>query len=107
MDAIDGTASFRYLAPQAALAPVVLDSPHSGSRYPDDFGSIAPLSVLRRGEDAFVDELFGSAPGPGAALIAAEFPRIYIDPHRDVGDLDPTMLDGPSTEAGRVGNKDW
>src|SRR3546814_92945 len=105
MDAIDGTASFRYLAPQAALAPVVLDSPHSGSRYPDDFGSIAPLSVLRRGEDAFVDELFGSAPGHGAALIAAEFPRIYIDPNRDVGDLDPTMLDGPWPDALVPGRK--
>lgn len=95
MNAIDPQPAFRYLAPQATAAPAVFDSPHSGSRYPDDFGSIAPLSVLRRGEDAFVDELFGSAPGHGAALIAAQFPRIYIDPNRDVGDLDPAMLDGP------------
>lgn len=95
MDAIDSHASFRYLAPRAAAAPAVFDSPHSGTRYPSDFRSIAPLSVLRRAEDAFVDELFGSTPGHGAPLIAAEFPRIYIDPNRDLVDLDPAMLDGP------------
>src|SRR3546814_12826902 len=82
MDEIDGTASFRNLAPQAALAPVVLDSPHSGSRYPDAFGSLAPLPVLRRGADALADALFGSAPGPGAALTAPAFPRIHL-PRQD------------------------
>src|SRR3546814_12671798 len=46
-----------------------------------------------------------SAPGHGAALIAAEFPRIYIDPNRDVGDLDPTMLDGPWPDALVPGRK--
>ncbi len=98
MNQTESHASFRYLAPQAAAAPVVFDSPHSGADYPDDFGSIAPLSVLRRGEDAFVDELFGSAPRHGAPLIAARFPRIYIDPNRDLIDLDPAMLDGPWPE---------
>jgi N-formylglutamate amidohydrolase len=88
-------ASLRILEPQGAPAPVVFDSPHSGTDYPDDFGTIAPLSVLRRSEDAFVDELFAAAPRHGAQLIAALFPRIYIDPNRDLIDLDPAMLDGP------------
>jgi N-formylglutamate amidohydrolase len=88
-------ASLRILEPQGAPAPVVFDSPHSGTDYPDDFGTIAPLSVLRRSEDAFVDELFAAAPRHGAPLIAALFPRIYIDPNRDLIDLDPAMLDGP------------
>ncbi|MGE5766303.1 MAG: N-formylglutamate amidohydrolase [Bacteroidota bacterium] len=92
------SASFHHLAPQAAPAPVVFDSPHSGTEYPADFCSIAPLAVLRRAEDAFVDELFGSAPRHGAPLIAARFPRIYIDPNRDLVDLDPAMLDGPWPE---------
>jgi len=90
--------SFRYLSPQAAPAPAVFDSPHSGTAYPEDFGSVAPLSILRRSEDAFVDELFRSAPSHGAPLIAAQFPRIYIDPNRDLVDLDPAMLDGPWPE---------
>jgi N-formylglutamate amidohydrolase len=83
------------MPPRGAAVAAVFDSPHSGTTYPADFGSIAPLSVLRRAEDAFVDELFSSAPDHGAALIAAEFPRIYIDPNRDLIDLDPAMLDGP------------
>ncbi|WP_299621595.1 N-formylglutamate amidohydrolase [Pelagibius sp.] len=85
----------RCIAPRGAPVPVVFDSPHSGMRYPEDFGSIAPLSVLRRSEDAFVDELYSAAPDHGAPLIAADFPRIYIDPNRALIDLDPAMLDGP------------
>lgn len=91
-------AAFRVLPPEGEPAPAVFDSPHSGARYPEDFRSIAPLAVLRCAEDAFVDELFGSAPRHGAPLIAAQFPRIYIDPNRDLVDLDPAMLDGPWPE---------
>jgi N-formylglutamate amidohydrolase len=94
MTATDPNASLRITEPQAEPAPVVFDSPHSGTDYPDDFGTIAPLSILRRSEDAFVDELFAAAPRHGAPLIAARFPRIYIDPNRDLTDLDPAMLDG-------------
>ena len=34
--------------------PLVLDSPHSGTRYPDDFGSALDLATLRRAEDTHV-----------------------------------------------------
>ena len=87
--------AFRFLPPTSSPAAAVFDSPHSGTAYPEDFRSIAPMTEIRRSEDAFVDELFGSAPGHGAAMIAATFPRIYIDPNRDLIDLDPAMLDGP------------
>ena len=30
--------------------PLVLDSPHSGTQYPDDFGSALDLATLRRAE---------------------------------------------------------
>ena len=39
--------------------PLVLDSPHSGAVYPEDFAYCCPLPVLRRAEDAYVDELYG------------------------------------------------
>lgn len=94
MNSIDPDTSFTSVAPRTTPVPAIFDSPHSGTNYPEDFGSIAPLSVMRRSEDAFVDELFASAPDHGAPLIAAEFPRIYIDPNRDLIDLDPAMLDG-------------
>ena len=77
----------------APWAPIVLDSPHSGRTYPQDFRYAAPLAVLRRGEDTFVDELFDPQ-GSGALLIAAQFPRTYIDPNRPADDLDLAMLAG-------------
>jgi N-formylglutamate amidohydrolase len=53
------------------------------------------LPVLRRAEDAYVDELFAAAPDYGATLIGALFPRSYIDPNRAPDDLDPGLLTGP------------
>jgi N-formylglutamate deformylase len=73
--------------------PLVFDSPHSGTGYPSDFRSVLPIETLRHGEDRFVDELFALAPQHGIALIAARFARSYIDPNRDVCDIDPSMLD--------------
>ena len=79
----------------AAAAPVVYDSPHSGRLYPEDFGHAAPLALLRRAEDAFVDELLADAPGEGIWLLAALFPRSYIDPNRHEADIDETLLAEP------------
>ncbi len=76
-----------------AALPLVFDSPHSGAAYPRDFGYAAPFDILRRAEDAFVDELFAAAPDHGAGFLAALFPRSYIDPNRHEADLDATLLD--------------
>lgn len=81
--------------PTAAALPIVVDSPHSGSVYPDDFGHAAPFELLRRGEDLFVDRLYEHTPRYGATLVAANFPRAYIDPNRRLEDLDTDMLDAP------------
>ena len=78
--------------PAGTPAPVLLDSPHSGVVYPDDFRPVAPMELLRTGEDAFVHELFGAAPEKGAVLIEAHFPRVYIDPNRASTDIDPDLL---------------
>lgn len=80
--------------PEQAPAPVILDSPHSGKEYPDDFDYVVPSDLIRRGEDAFVDEIFADAPTHGATLIAARFPRTYIDPNRAATDIDPGLFDG-------------
>jgi len=79
----------------AAIVPVVFDSPHSGSVYPSDFDFAAPFDVMRRAEDAFVDELFASAPAHGAALLAALFPRSYVDPNRHEHEIDTLLLNEP------------
>jgi len=74
--------------------PLVLDSPHSGHRFPDDFGAIVGVAELREGEDCHVDELWSGAAALGAPLVAAMFPRTYIDPNRHVGDMDLDLVDG-------------
>ena len=80
--------------PQAAESPLVFDSPHSGSSYPDDFQFCCPFDVLRMAEDTYVDELYSAAPALGATLIGAVFPRSYLDPNRAVDDLDSALIDG-------------
>lgn len=94
--------------PTAEAVPALFDSPHSGSFYPGDFNAAMDLMVLRRMEDAFVDELYAAAPGFGATLIAARFPRGYVDPNRGELDIDPDAVDGwtgpaKPTEKSRVG----
>ena len=97
--------------PHAKALPLVLDSPHSGALYPEEFAYCCPLPVLRRAEDAYVDELYETAPSYGATLIGAVFPRSYIDVNRAADDLDPTLLEGalppmlmprPATRVGLV-----
>ena len=78
-----------------AAVPLVLDSPHSGRDFPGDFDACVGERELREGEDVYVDELWGAAPSLGIPLLAARFPRTYLDPNRHAGDIDPDLLDGP------------
>lgn len=84
----------------AEPVPLVFDSPHSGDSAAVEFGSVLPLEILRQAEDSHVDALFADVAEHGATLIAADFPRAFIDVNRAPDDIDPEMLDGPWT--GRV-----
>ena len=77
--------------------PFVFNSPHSGRHYPDRFLAMVRLdrSAIRRSEDCYVDELFGSAVMLGAPLLAANFPRAYLDVNREPWELDPRMFAEP------------
>lgn len=90
--ASDPWAVFR---PAAEPGPVLFDSPHSGFDWPADARPVASESQLRTTWDAFVDRLWGDAPAGGATLIAARFPRAYIDTNRAEDDIDPELLAGP------------
>jgi N-formylglutamate deformylase len=79
----------------APEVPLVFDSPHSGSEYPDDFAYSCPLDILRSAEDAHIEDLYGAAPEHGATLLAALFPRSYLDVNRDIADIDQDLLDAP------------
>ncbi len=43
--------------PKTAEVPLVFDSPHSGTDYPEDFDHTCPRHVLRTAEDTYVHEL--------------------------------------------------
>lgn len=81
--------------PSTRSVALVLDSPHSGNEFPDDFGAAVSVAQLRSAEDVLVHELYANAPAHGAHLLEARFPRSYIDPNRSAADIDLDLLDGP------------
>src|SRR3954447_10199638 len=85
---------FEMRRPRHQTVPLVLASPHSGAEYPDEFLAASRLDplTLRRSEDSFVDEIFASGPELGAPLVAARFPRAYLDVNREPWELDPAMF---------------
>ncbi len=79
------------------VAPFVLCSPHSGCIYPRAFlkqSCLTPLS-LRKSEDCYVDELFQPVSAEGVPLIAARFPRAFLDVNREPYELDPELFIEP------------
>lgn len=82
-------------APGIAAVPLVCDSPHSGTHYPEDFGYAVDAAALRHSEDTHVDTLWSGVPQVGGTLVCATFPRSYVDPNRLASDVDVSMLDGP------------
>jgi N-formylglutamate amidohydrolase len=85
------------IRPDEQRLPFVFASPHSGRIYPESFVAASPLSALalRRSEDAYVDQLFAGVAGFGCPLLAAQFPRAYVDVNRAAGELDTEMFTGP------------
>ncbi len=93
----ESEAPFEISLPDVQSSPVVYSSPHSGRIYPEAFKKASALDpvALRRSEDAFVDELYRAAPDAGSPLLLARFPRAYVDPNREMWELDPAMFSGP------------
>lgn len=99
------------LTPAAGHIPLVCDSPHSGTAYPEDFGFAVPLANLRQCEDTLVEALWCGVPGVGGALLHARFPRSYIDANRACTDIEAALLSEPwpgelhpSDRCSRLGN---
>lgn len=101
-EAIDATLAGLYAAPYALTVPArqtvpfIFASPHSGRLYPPSFITRSRLSAtsLRRSEDAFVEELFAAAVQLGAPILAARFPRAFLDANRAPAELDSAMFEG-------------
>jgi N-formylglutamate amidohydrolase len=87
---------FEVLEPADWRAPIIFNSPHSGSVYPYDFLSASriDLPTLRRSEDSFMDELITDLSGRGFPTVRVNFPRSYVDVNREPYELDPRMFSG-------------
>src|SRR5262245_27340083 len=103
------TPPYTLIRPAEQLAPVVLCSPHSGRVYPRAFLAASRLDphTLRKSEDCYVDELFEPVVGLGVPLLAARFPRAYLDVNREPYELDPELFEGrlpafANTQSARV-----
>jgi N-formylglutamate deformylase len=85
----------RVHGPPTSTVPVVLDSPHSGAVRPPDFGCLLTDDDLRDAQDTHIDTLYLPATRMGISLLAAQYPRTYIDANRHEGDVDLELLDAP------------
>lgn len=83
------TSLLRFLS---GTTPLVLDSPHSGTRYPVDFGFSCDRMRLRQAEDTHVEKLYDFVPDLGVAWIEAYFPRSYLDANRNITEIDTTLF---------------
>ena len=52
---------------------LVLDSPHSGTHYPEDFRPACEIATLRQAEDTHVEKLYAFAPAMGVVWFGAFF----------------------------------
>ena len=98
MTRFDGEVSppFEIVEPPQWRAPIIFNSPHSGSVYPNDFliASRIDLATLRRSEDSFMDELIADLSRRGFPVVRVNFPRSYVDVNREPYELDPRMFSG-------------
>ena len=98
MTRFDGEVSppFEIVEPPQWRAPIIFNSPHSGSVYPNDFliASRIDLATLRRSEDSFMDELIADLSRRGFPVVRVKFPRSYVDVNREPYELDPRMFSG-------------
>ncbi|MEJ0013753.1 MAG: N-formylglutamate amidohydrolase [Bauldia sp.] len=94
--AFAGKPPFEIVMPAEQRLPVVLNSPHSGCCYRDDFLAASRLDekAIRRSEDSYVDDLVAPAAALGCPLLKANFPRAWLDVNREPYELDPKMFAG-------------
>ncbi|ABA06197.1 N-formylglutamate amidohydrolase [Nitrobacter winogradskyi Nb-255] len=87
---------FEIAEPVTWRSPIIFNSPHSGSIYPEQFLSASRIDLagLRRSEDSFMDELIGGLTDAGFPVVRVNFPRSYVDVNREPYELDPRMFTG-------------
>ena len=66
---------FEIAEPVRWRAPIIFNSPHSGTVYPHEFlmASRIDMATLRKSEDSFMDELIAGLCDQGFAVVQREF----------------------------------
>jgi N-formylglutamate amidohydrolase len=69
---------------------LIVEIPHAGVAVPPQFmpDLVAPVRVLGRDADLYVDELYDGAPLAGASVLVAQLSRYVIDLNRAEDDVD-------------------
>lgn len=88
--------SHRVEYPSLRSTSAIFSSPHSGRDYGWGFlrRTVLDSRTIRSSEDAFVDELFATAPSHGAPLLSLNVPRAFVDVNRGAEELDPALIRG-------------
>lgn len=87
---------FEIIEPTVWRAPIIFNSPHSGSVYPREFLAASRIdqAALSRSEDSFMDEIIADLTARGFPIVRVNFPRSYVDVNREPYELDPRMFAG-------------
>ena len=95
--------AFEVVASDPPRTPLVFASPHSGRHYPPEMLAAAAVQpeLLRRSEDAFVDEIVAPTAAAGASLILARHGRAWMDLNREPWELDAAMFSDELPEFAR------
>ena len=85
------TPAFKLNEPAHLASPLILASPHSGRIYPDGFLAQTKLELaqLRLGEDCYVDRIIQPLCVHGIPVLAARFPRCFVDVNRKASEWPP------------------
>lgn len=83
-------------APQRPAYPFLLNAPHSGEMFDAQFLARSQLSraILRRASDLYVDKLLWPLASRDVSIMAACFPRSFLDVNREPLELDPRLIEG-------------
>ena len=92
---------YRIARPVRQDTAVIFASPHSGRQYGAGFlaQTVLDARMIRSSEDAYIDQVFATAPQVGAPLLLAEVPRAYLDLNRAPDELDPSVIEGVARSA--------
>ena len=101
-----GRASFDLFEPRTWEVPLVVSSPHSGAELPFVVADAKRRAAMEALDDTGIHALaLPAAASLGFPVLSSRYSRAFIDLNRDVGELDPLLIEGldvPLTPGSRV-----